>query len=67
MEIANRMQDEVIRIMNVEDPDREEAEEDATAKYDHTMVGVFYHAWLKRAGGDMAAAILLSKACPMRW
>jgi hypothetical protein len=51
MEIANRMQDEVLRLMNADDPDREEAEEEATDKYDHTMVGVFYHAWFKKGRG----------------
>ena len=37
--------------MNVEDPDREEAEEDAAVKYDHTMAGVPYHAWFKKGRG----------------
>jgi hypothetical protein len=50
MGIANRMQDEVLRPMNADDPDREEAEE-ATDKYDHTMAGVFYHAWFKKGRG----------------
>jgi hypothetical protein len=39
MGIANMMQDEVLRPMNADDPDREEAEGEATDKYDHTMAG----------------------------
>ena len=54
MEISNMMQDEVIRPMNADDPDREDSKEvEGADKYDQTMVGVSYHAWLQhRAGGD---------------
>jgi hypothetical protein len=51
MEIANMMQDEVLRIMNADDPERGDAEAEEADKYDQTMVGVFYHAWFTRGRG----------------
>jgi hypothetical protein len=40
MEIANMMQDEVIRLMNADDHEREDGnEEDEADKYDQTAVG----------------------------
>jgi hypothetical protein len=46
MEIANMMQDEVIRRLNIDDK-----EEDEDDKYDQTAVGMFYHAWFANGKG----------------
>jgi hypothetical protein len=52
MEIANMMQDEVIRLMNVDDYEREDGNEVEEAdKYDQTTAGVFYHAWFAQGKG----------------
>jgi hypothetical protein len=52
MEIANMMQDEVIRLMNADDYGREDGNEEEEAdKYDQTTAGVFYHAWFAQGKG----------------
>jgi hypothetical protein len=46
MEIANMMQDEVIRRLNIDDTEEGDAD-----KYDQTAVGVPYHAWFANGKG----------------
>jgi hypothetical protein len=51
MEIANMMQDEIIRLMNADDGNQEGEEEEEGDKYDQTTTGVFYHAWFAQGKG----------------
>jgi hypothetical protein len=52
MEIANMMQDEVIRPMNAGDYERGDGNEGEEAdKYDQTTAGVSYHAWFAQGKG----------------
>jgi hypothetical protein len=51
MEIANMMQDEIIRLMNADDGNQEGEEEEEDDKYDQTTIGVLYHAWFAQGKG----------------
>jgi hypothetical protein len=64
MEIANKMQDEVIRPMNADDYERGDGnEEEEAGKYDQTAVGVFYHAWF--AQGKVRHVYMIHAQNPM--
>jgi hypothetical protein len=62
MEIANMMQDEVIRRLNIDYTEEGDAE-----KCDQTYVGVFYHAWFANGKGRRVYMVHACRRYKRQW